>query len=113
MKRNIDLTTNRIFSNVTSIKEIIFLHRGCPWKKKNTHGTGDEFDLEHQRKSIIATGNRAKRAEIAEYRRMDSLNYCDCCGERMNMKPWDREFGICHKCNASFEKNRDRCLWRK
>lgn len=114
MKRNVDLTENRLFSSIPVRTIVNSQKERCPWNIKTMFiRSGDEFDLEHQRESIIATGNRIKRAEISEYRRMDSPNYCDCCGARMNVKPWDKEFGICHKCAVRFEKNQDRCLWRR
>ena len=72
----------------------------------------DDLDLEHQGKSVIALGDKATRAKIKEYRQMDSLDYCDCCGARMNLKPWDRELGVCHKCNEYYGKSFDRCKWR-
>ena len=47
---------------------------------------------------------------------MDSLDYCDCCGTRMNLIPWDREIGVCRKCDEYYKKTDlgfDRCKWRK
>ena len=73
----------------------------------------DDLDLEYQGKSVIALGDKATRAKIKEYRKMDSLDYCDCCGTRMNLKPWDREIGVCHKCNDYYQKQEDKCKWRK
>ena len=121
MKSNIDLTENRIFSrssfelwnlSITDLLEFDF-----PWNVRLTEiRSDDEFDLDHQRKSIIATGNKEKRAEIRHYREMDSLDYCDCCGARMNLIPWDREIGVCRKCDEyykSHDTSYDKCLWRK
>ena len=73
----------------------------------------DDFDMDHQRKAIIAVGDKTTRAKVKEYRQMDSLDYCDCCGTRMNLKPWDREIGVCHKCNDYYQKQEDKCKWRK
>ena len=74
----------------------------------------DESDLEHQRKSIIATGNKETRAKIRFYREMDDPDYCDCCGKRINLKPWDWEFSVCHSCNDRMLKEQeDKCKWRK
>ena len=44
---------------------------------------------------------------------MDSLDYCDCCGKRMNLKPWNWELGICHQCSGYYQKQEDKCKWRK
>ena len=43
----------------------------------------------------------------------DYLDYCDCCGKRMNTKPWDKEIGTCHNCDNIFLKDEDKCIWRK
>ena len=124
MKSNIDLTENRLFSRSNFFEDFALgvLTIGgltgsrIPWNAVLKQiNSDDEFDLVHQKKSIIATGNKLKRAEIKEYRHMDSLNYCDCCGVRMNKKPWDKEIGICHKCNSYYEnkdENKKRCPWR-
>ena len=115
MKRNVDLTENRFFSNSSQVVSRLFsaLIGKFPWSfaffKINSE---DDLDLEHQGKSVIALGDKATRAKIKEYRQMDSLDYCDCCGARMNLKPWDRELGVCHKCNEYYGKSFDRCKWR-
>ena len=121
MKRNVDLTENRFFSsnNWLNDAEMGVLTLGIvtgekfPWNANIREiNSGDDFDMDHQRKSIIAVGDKATRAKIKECRQMDSLDYCDCCGARMNLKPWDRELGVCHKCNEYYRKSFDRCKWR-
>ena len=77
MKSNIDLTENRIFSrNSQSLLNLTitdFFNTKVPWKIQLTQiHSDDELDLEHQRKSIIAVGNREQRAEVRHYREMDS-----------------------------------------
>lgn len=119
MKQNVDLTESMIFSRGSRqfdilgsmINTLMLNEYKFPWNIK-TIKSDDDLDLEHQRKSIIALGDKATRAKIKEYRQMDSLDYCDCCGARMNLKPWDRELGVCHKCNKYYEKSFDRCKWR-
>lgn len=119
MKRNIDLTENRIFSSnnigLRNINISFITREKFPWNVfLDRIKTEDELDLEHQKNSIIAVGNKETRAKIQFYREMDSLDYCDCCGKRMNLKPWDREFGICHSCNERLLKEEeDKCKWRK
>jgi len=120
MKHNVDLTESEIFSRVlfsqaenriskfmrSSLKGIF------PW---NPHWATD-FDesFGEQREKIIATGNREERRMVSEFRKMDSPNYCDCCGRQMNLKPWDIENGICHKCAKTVKHlDEDKCLWRK
>lgn len=124
MKDNVDLTENQIFSRKSPFEDMalgvltlrIITGSKFPWDIGDFRQirSDDEFDIEHQRVSLIALGDKKKRAEIAEYRKMDSLDYCDCCGARMNLKPWHMEMGVCHKCNEYYEgKGKDKCLWRK
>ena len=116
MNSNIDLTENRFFSS-SPFRSILSLFKitgeKYPWNIQ-TLGikSDDDLDLEHQRKSIIAVGNKATRAQIKEFRKMDSPNYCDCCGKRMNLKPWDKEIGICHSCEERYEKKSEKGKWR-
>lgn len=122
MKRNVDLTENRFFSSNNWFNDIamsmltlgIITKEKFPW---NAHlqqiRSDDDFDMDHQRKAILAVGNKAMRAKVKEYRQMDSLDYCDCCGKRMNLKPWDREIGVCRKCNDYYQEQEDKCKWRK
>lgn len=118
MKTNIDLTQNRIFSRntfntLTSLLITQFNNKSkYPWNIYAIEEINTEDDLSHQKQSIIALGNKIKRAEIKMYREMDSTDYCDCCGSRMNIIPWDIEVGVCHKCNSYMEKENDKCLWR-
>lgn len=122
MKRKVDLTENRFFSRKNFFGDLAFGVLSTSYIEKSNYPwtaylkeirTEDDYDLEYQKKSLIALGDKKKRAEIKNLRQMDSLDYCDCCGSRMNLKPWDREIGICHKCNNYYEKDRDKCLWRK
>ena len=98
MKNNVDLTESQLFSRrlPTLTLEMITVSK-FPWDTGIFQHirSDDELDLNHQKKSLIALGDKKQRAEISEYWKMDSVNYCDCCGERMNLKPWDREIGIC------------------
>ena len=120
MKENIDLTESMIFSRGnrqfgtlgSMINKSLFNECRFPWNIKPTKSK-DDLDLGHQRKSVIALGDKATRAKIKKYRQMDSLDYCDCCGKRMNLKPWDREIGVCHKCNDYYQEQEDKCKWRK
>ena len=112
MKRNVDLTENRLFSN--NILFSLIIGEKFPWNTSLEEiRSDDDFDLDHQEKAIIAVGNKSARAKERFYREMDSPDYCDCCGKRMNLKPWDMEIGICHKCYNYYQEEKDRCKWRK
>lgn len=118
MKRNVDLTEDRFFSNnISSVNTLISSFLGevtnskFPWSLNITE-VESENDLEHQRKSIIVVGNKSTRKKVEFFRQMDSLDYCDRCGKRMNLKPWGVEIGVCHKCSEHYFKGVDRCKWR-
>lgn len=118
MKRNVDLTSNRFFSNNNRFNGVLTLGlvtgEKFPWNAfVERVMSDDDLDTDHQRKAIIAVGNKVTRAKVKFYREMDSEDYCDCCGVRMNLKPWDRELGVCHKCERYYLKEQDRCKWRK
>lgn len=114
MKNNIDLTENRIFSEDQSmrINLIKALLPKLPWGKYITLIESDnDLDLESQRISIIAIGNKLERAKIKFYRQMDSGNYCACCGAAMNKKPWHMEFGLCQTCNDYYKNRKSKFFW--
>lgn len=118
MKRNVDLTENRFFSDNNWFNGVLTLglitDEKFPWNVfLKEIRSNDDLDLEHQRNAIIAVGSKETRAKVRFYREMDSLDYCDCCGKRMNLIPWDREIGVCHQCNDYYLKDEDKCKWRK
>lgn len=116
MKSNIDLTENRIFSRINFDSIIDVISNECsrvPWNIK-TDNFGDEYDLLHQKKSLIALGDRKQREKIKLYRKMNSGNYCDRCGKRINLIPWNKEMGLCKRCDKSMEYDfNDKCPWRE
>lgn len=117
MKRNIDLTENRMFRYKNSFNGLDGLMRavhGLPWDRKLIPINDDsDLDLGHQKESIIALGDKNTRAKIKLYREMDSDKYCDCCGCRIT--PWENIYRLCSKCNDSLEGYvySDKCKWRK
>lgn len=118
MKRNVDLTENRFFSNNNWFNGVLtfglITREKFPWNAfVERVMSDDDLDSNRQRKAIIAVGNKVTRAKVKFYREMDSEDYCDCCGVRMNLKPWDREIGVCHKCENYYLKEQDKCKWRK
>ena len=85
MKPNIDLTENQIFSRInfdSIVNTISIKYFRIPWNIGSDY-SGDEYDLSHQNKSLIALGDRKQRKEVKLYRKMDSGNYCECCGKRI------------------------------
>jgi exonuclease III len=115
MKRNVDLTENMFFSSVSTFNSVFnsaiksITDRKFPWVASFMEIASDD---DSQKDAIIIAGDKEIRARIKSYREMDSIDYCDCCGRRMNLIPWDREIGICHECNDYYLKDEDRCKWR-
>ena len=116
MKRNVDLTKNRFFSNNNSINDVNILDshisKKCKFPWDFCFKDDDFCDLDQRLNAVVITGNKATRQKINYYRQMNSLDYCDCCGKRMNLKPWNKEVGVCHKCYDSYLKSKDKCRWR-
>ena len=120
MKTNIDFTESRIFStrsaDLWNFTPAFFIQKEFPWSRDLvTVRSGDEYDLDHQKRSILPIGNKEQRAEVKELRKMDSRLYCDCCGARLNKIPWDRSVGLCKRCYDYYMKDDphyDKCEWR-
>lgn len=120
MKTNIDLTENRIFStrraDLWNFTPAFFIQKEFPWSRVSVSiCSDDEYDLDHQRRSIFPIGNKEQREKVRELRKMDSRLYCDCCGASLNKIPWDRSVGLCKKCDAYYRKidpHYDKCEWR-
>ena len=118
MKRNVDLTENRFFSNNNSFNGILIpgliASKKFPWSAfVEKIETDEDFKLKNQIDAIIVVGDKKTRAKTKFYREMDSLDYCDCCGKRMNLIPWDKEIGVCHQCHNYYLEDKDKCKWRK
>lgn len=113
MKDNVDLTQNRMFSRPSRIPNSRLIKLG---NRKYPWDFSSNFDNWYiSQSSVIELGNKEDREKQKIYKRAYG-NYCDCCGELMNSHPWDKEIGICHKCedNALKDKlnKKQRCPWR-
>jgi hypothetical protein len=119
MKRNVDLTEDRVFSRhngidtSTHIAQFIrdMIRGKYPWSvdSRIPLQSRDEDDFDYQRTSLVALGNKTKRAEIVEYRQMESGKYCECCGALISKFPWEyRHFamGLCAGCEKSVYSKR-------
>lgn len=115
MKRNVDLTENRFFSD-NLLNGIITIgtitKQKFPWNASFEIITSDE-DMVSQSNSLIITGNKTTRVKKKYYGEMYNPNTCDCCGRTMNMLPWYNEMGICHICDSFYKAKEDKCKWRK
>ena len=113
MKDNVDLTENMMFSGRNfdrEVRDIFSFIDGHPWEKQIYEINSDD-DFGNQRNKIIATGDKKEREKVEQYRRIDSMDTCDCCGASLIEIPWDRTIGVCKKCSEyyGFEKP---TLWK-
>ena len=119
MKRNVDLTFNRIFS--TQIHRDInsgipFMQLDAllpggdlgtmfPWSVDKFQQIHSDKDLNSSKeKEIIITGNASEREHRKYWRNADAGNMCDCCGKDLTVKPWDRHYCLCSNCMDQLNK---------
>lgn len=118
MKRNIDLTQDRIFSNdwlddlVTSVLTVgLLTGEKIPWNANITEL--EPFKSENDETPLIAIGNKEDRSKEAFRQRMINREHCERCGDKLHLHPWDKNIGLCDKCNKSLDETYgDRCKWR-
>ena len=92
MKTNVDLTENNMFDNRKLNPKRIF------------YNVYDDISGEDTQ-SLVIEGNKNRRNEVRELRKAISMKYCDCCGKKLNAKPWKFEIGVCDECkNGYFNK---------
>lgn len=110
MKDNVDLTLDRTFSRRRRFSPDIRIRlTKIPWYTDN-----DNIDARiSYATSLILVGNKHQRESQRHFKRMDSSDYCDCCGGRMNLHPWDKELGVCHKCESKMDVSKNKCPWRE
>ena len=109
MKNNVDLTSNKIFStgglrNIDRmIKDINGKH---PWNPSlvqvydddslNGYWDGDE---------LILTGRHSDRVRKSEIYNIVEGITCDRCGIRLDIKPWNRVYGLCGECYNALQSD--------
>jgi hypothetical protein len=97
MKRNVDLTRNRDFSNRMDLRDAMTKHV-MSWLNSQTPWTLFENQITKTKEDeIFLTGNHKTRLTKAEYRSM-GIELCDCCGNRLDRKPWKGKCGLCGEC---------------
>lgn len=122
MKENIDLTLKRDFNDVnddffeTISRQLHFRfykNKETPWRKRTEFSlinNDDELkDIELSYDDILITGNKAKRAERENYRKIYK-NVCDCCGKPL-VFPWKTKYGLCDKCNVGYPNKLNNIPW--
>lgn len=124
MKRNIDLTLKRDFNDIekssffeTISRSLRFRFWGkkeLPWRTTLRLRDNDNTwfkDIEVSYDNILITGNKVKRAEVKFHREKDR-NICDCCGALLDNIPWKIKYGLCYKCNETYQYKSTNISWR-
>lgn len=110
MKNNVDLTLNNMFSS--GVNEDVPLSFKLQSLKRHLWDF-ERLELSSERESdLIIIGNKREREKWREIMRAISSQYCDCCGKKINIKPWKFEIRICNECNNDFINKQDKCIWR-
>lgn len=114
MKRNVDLSENRIFTTPeepTGDEKIIL-----DWVKKVTRKPWDfknkpkiissDFDLEIscKEKELFFTGDKKERQIKKQNRLFDEEKVCDVCGLDTRKKPWARTTCKCYSMKYESKK---------
>lgn len=126
MKRNVDLTSNRMFSSRNTRQ----IGSGLPFLKLDTLlpgkdlGTLFPWSVERFKvvrsddelssganHEIIITGDASTREHKRFWRAADAGDMCDCCGTDLNRKPWDRHYCLCSKCMSGLDITVEK-LWK-
>lgn len=113
MKRNIDLTENMIFSRPSRSHIGINLRRleksmgriSHLWNPNDWLQGEQKDSLIDRQLQIIPLGDRVERMFIKECKKMDSQEYCECCGANLLKHPWNRRYGLCDRCDIQLEQS--------
>lgn len=100
MKSNIDLTENQMFSRQQFVLRGITRYISgieFPWCFSLMRMVREEFEA-------IRTGDKEERESKKLCDEAISGNYCDRCGVYLVNVPWNRTYGLCHKCHDELEK---------
>ena len=124
MKRNVDLTQNRLFSqdsNQIGIGEfrrrvlsgpqsgianlIEFIGKRHMWDYDNAIWTEMHDGFEENTNPLVMCGNASQRRVQRRRESWDSGELCDCCGADLTLKPWEKQYCLCRKCATRMDGN--------
>ena len=62
---------------------------------------------------LFALGNKEQRKESIEiyYWGTKDSEICDCCGAQYRHIPWNKDWGLCPKCQAEMKQDRVSIPW--
>ena len=104
MKRNVDLSENRMFTtpeSPTGLAKLLFdaFKVIKPWDFENKPKLiNSDYDLmtSANYRSLIAVGNKRERQVWKRNYESDTDQVCDCCGQSTGKKPWAKNRCQCY-----------------
>lgn len=114
MKRNVDLTTNKVFYNRLKTPNAlvdIMGHHFLPWSFDKMRVVTSEYELDEPL-ALFHCGNATQRQKLREWAAYESGLFCERCGAKRTDKPWAEFHGfLCERCNRELNQEFDR-KWR-
>lgn len=102
MKRTVDLTENRQFSDELGTM-FSFLKLKFPWQATEEIVECKDTDLETL-EELFLTGSSTERDKKRYIEKLYSSSYCDRCGKSLQNMAWRRTFGLCSECYSIVEE---------
>lgn len=115
MKRNVDLTHNRIFTTPEEPTGMIKLlldsiKNTKPWDVEKTlkvRGSDLDFAVKSELRQVFAIGSKEERERWKRNRACDNDEMCDRCGMRTGRKPWAKI-----RCNCYSMTHSSKIPWK-
>lgn len=102
MKKTVDLTENRQFSNEFGIL-FSLIDLKFPWQATEEIVECKDTDLETL-EELFLTGSATERDKKRYIGQLYSSCYCDRCGKLLQGTSWRRTYGLCSKCYSIVEE---------
>lgn len=102
MKKTVDLTENRQFSDEYN-NVFNFLGLKFPWQSIEEVVECRDTDLETL-EELFLTGSSTERDKKRYIEQLYSSSYCDRCGRSLQNMAWRRTYGLCSECYSEVEE---------
>lgn len=119
MKPNVDLTIDRKFRNrnatspvrrMSLLKSLLkaYSNERFPWAINVSRISSTLIKTN----ALLYTGNKKERLHKKENFEYENGTFCDCCGVRLDKKPWKKGlYLLCAECDLSLNKGHQRTYW--
>lgn len=115
MKRNVDLSENRMFTTpepLTGLNKLLHdaLKVTKPWDFKNNPRilTSDlDLAVSYEVRRVFAVGSKEERQRWKRNRAYATDQICDCCGQDRGKKPWAK-----NRCNCYSMTSHRKIPWK-